>query len=185
MTERNQRDRKRKAPAGDEIKFDLGVGGLFKGLGDFLDVLSSLADQAENKGAGGDINRTGEIKVEGLGDNARAVYGFSVRTGIGGTPRVESFGNIRPTREGPVVDDVREPMVDTFDEGAEVVVVAELAGVAEGEIQVDVQEDILTLQTTGAYKYAKEVLLSGPVDAAGMSKSYKNGILEIRLPKKA
>ena len=73
---------------------------------------------------------------------------------------MESFGNIKTSKEGPVVDDVREPLVDTFDESAEIVVVAELPGVAESEISVNVQDDILSIQTTGTYKYAKEVLLS-------------------------
>jgi len=160
---------------------DMGMGGLFKGLGDFLDVISNLAEKAGDA----EVNRSGEINVEGLGDKAKAVYGFSVRTGLGGTPKVESFGNIRPTKEGPVVDDVREPMVDTFDEGDEIVVVAELPGVMENEIVVDAQDDILSLQTTGKYKYAKEELLASPVDSASMTRVYNNGILELRLKKKA
>ncbi len=170
----------------DDVNFDLGMGGLFKGLGDFLDVISNLAEKAEEAGAKGEgINKTGEFNIDGLGDKGKAVYGFSVRTGLSGTPKVESFGNIRPTKEGPVVDDVREPMVDTFDEAAEIVVVAELPGVSEAEITVDVQDDIVSVQTTGKYKFAKEVLLSSPVDPASMNRSYKNGILELRLKKKA
>ena len=182
MTERDKGGQKgKRTPKSDEIKLDLGMGGLFKGLGDFLDVLSNLAEQAGDS----EVNRTGEVKIEGLGDKAKAVYGFSVRSGIGGTPHVESFGNIKPTKEGPVVNDVREPMVDTFDEGAEIVVVAELPGVSENEINVDVQDDILSIQTTGTYKYAKEVLLSSAADPQSLIKSYKNGILELRLKKKA
>ena len=181
MTERDKGEQKgRKTPKADEIKLDLGMGGLFKGLGDFLDVLSNLAEQTGES----EVHRTGEVKIEGLGDKAKAVYGFTVRSGLGGTPKVESFGNIKTSKEGPVVDDVREPMVDTFDESAEIVVVAELPGVAESEISVDVQDDILSIQTTGTYKYAKEVLLSSAVDPGTLSKSYKNGILELRLKKK-
>jgi HSP20 family protein len=190
MAEQPRGPRKKRAPASDEMRLDLGMGNLFKGLGDFLDVISTLAEKAEQAGEAGDAGaegtrRSGEINIEGLGDKAKAVYGFTVRSGIGGTPRVESFGNIKPTREGPVVDDVREPMVDSFDEGAEVVVVAELPGVAESEINVEAQDDILSLRTTGAYKYAKEVLLSSAVEPASLTRSYKNGILELRLKKKA
>jgi HSP20 family protein len=180
MTDSEKGEQKgRKAPKQEEIKFDLGIGGLFKGLGDFLDVISNLAEQAGES----EVHRSGEVKVEGLGDKAKAVYGFSVRSGLGGTPKVESFGNIKTSKEGPVVDDVREPLVDTFDESAEIVVVAELPGVAESEISVNIQDDILSIQTTGTYKYAKEVLLSSAVDPGSLSKSYKNGILELRLKK--
>ncbi len=76
-----------------------------------------------------------------------------------------------------------EPLVDLFDEGQEMVIVAELPGVSEEEIRVEIQEDILSLETTGERKYAKEILLPGPVEAATLRKSYKNGILELRLKK--
>jgi HSP20 family protein len=161
-----------------EVNIDLGFGGLFKGLGDFMDVLSNMAESGQ-----AEKTQTGEFKVKGLGDKARGVYGFSVRTGLGGIPRVEHFGNIKNTTEGPVVAEVREPLVDVFDEDEELILVAELPGVAESDIVVDVQEDILSLQATGERKYAKEILLSHPVDAATLHKSYKNGILEIRLKK--
>jgi HSP20 family protein len=161
-----------------KISFDLGFGGLFKGLGSFLDLVSEMVEKGEEI-----QSRTGEFKVEGLGREAQGVYGFSVRTGIGGLPRVERFGNIRTGDEGPIVAEVREPLVDVFDEEAEIVVVVELPGVGEDEIHVGVQDDILSLETSGERKYAKEVLLSGAVDAATLQKSYKNGILEIRLKK--
>jgi HSP20 family protein len=173
MAERKKRETK------GEASFDLGFGGLFKGLGDFLDLLSEMVETGEEE-----VTRTGEFKVKGLGDKARGVYGFSVRTGIGGIPRVERFGNIRTTEEGPVVAEVREPLVDVFDEDQEIVVVAELPGVGEEEIHIEVQDDILSLETTGERKYAKEILLPGPVDAATLQKAYKNGILELRLKKK-
>jgi HSP20 family protein len=170
--------KKRKSEAKGEATLDLGFGGLFKGLGEFIDLLAEMVETEESE-----VTRTGEFKVKGLGDKARGVYGFSVRTGIGGIPRVERFGNIRATEEGPVVAEVREPLVDVFDEGQEIVVVAELPGVAEEEIHIEVQDDILSLETSGERKYAKEVLLPGRVDAATQQKAYKNGILELRLKK--
>ncbi|MDO9349225.1 MAG: archaeal heat shock protein Hsp20 [Anaerolineales bacterium] len=169
---------KKKRETKGEASFDLGFGGLFKGLGDFVDLLSEMVEKGEEQ-----VTRTGEFKVKGLGDKARGVYGFSVHTGIGGIPRVERFGNIRATEEGPEVAEVREPLVDVFDEEREMLVVAELPGVGEEEIRVEIQDDVLSLETTGEHKYAKEILLSAPVDAANMQKSYKNGILELRLKK--
>jgi len=161
-----------------EVTFDLGFGGLFKGLGNFLDLLSEMVETGEEE-----VSRTGEFKVKGLGDKTRGVYGFTVRTGIGGIPQVEHFGNIRTTDEGPMVAEVREPLVDLFDEGQEIVVVGELPGVDEEEIYIEVQDDILSLETTGERKYAKEILLPEAVDAATLRKTYRNGILELRLRK--
>jgi HSP20 family protein len=176
MTERKKRETKKEEEV--KVSFDLGFGGLFKGLGDFIDLLGDMIETGEEE-----VTRSGEFRVKGLGDKARGVYGFSVRTGIGGIPQVERFGNIRTTEEGPVVAEVREPLVDVFDEEQEIVIVAELPGVAEEEVHIEIQDDILSLETTGERKYAKEILLPEPVDAATLQKAYKNGILELRLAK--
>jgi HSP20 family protein len=170
----------KKAKKEEEISIDLGLGGLFKGLGNFLDLLSDMVETTEGTE---ETTRSGEFKVKGLGEKARGVYGFSVRTGIGGIPHVEHFGNIRTTQTGPEVAEVREPLVDVFDEAQEIVIAAELPGVSEDEIQVEIQEDVLSLGTTGEYKFAKEILLPSVVDATSLKKTYKNGILELRLKK--
>ncbi len=170
--ERRERQRSPK------MNIDLGLGGIFKGMGDFFELISEMAERGESE-----VSRSGEFTVKGLGDRAKGVYGFTVRTGLGGTPTVERFGNIRSTDEGPVVDAVREPMVDVFDEGESVLVVAELPGVAEDEIEVEVRDDVLSLEAKGDRKYAKEVLLPYPVDVATLRKAYKNGVLELRLSK--
>lgn len=162
----------------EEVTLDLGFGGLFKGLGDFIDLLGEMVETGEEE-----VTRTGEFRVKGLGDKARGVYGFNVRMGIGGMPQVEPFGNIRTTEEGPEVAEVREPLVDVFDEEEEIVVVVELPGVGEEEIDIDVQDDILSLETRGERKYAKELLLPDAVNAATLQQTYKNGILELRLKK--
>jgi HSP20 family protein len=170
--------RKKAEHAGAVPEIDIGFGSLFKGLGDFVGMLGNLVEAGEQQ-----VNRTGEFKVKGLGDKARGVYGVSVRVGIGGEPHVERFGNIRSTTEGAEVVDVREPLIDVFDEGTEIVIAAELPGAKEDAIAVEVRGDVLALSSSGDRRYAKEVLLPSPVDAASMRRSFKNGLLEIRLKK--
>jgi len=172
---------KKRQPAKPSVNLDLGFGGLFKNIGDLVDLISDMADKAET--SEGEVSQSGEFDVKGLGEKARGVYGFSIRTGIGGAPRVERFGNIRKTEEGPVVADVREPLVDTFDEGAEIVIVAELPGVSEAQVQVELKDDILTISTSGDRLYAKEILLSADVEPGSLRQTYTNGILELRLKK--
>jgi len=159
------------------ISIDLGRGGLFKGLGNFIDLLSEMVEEGESE-----VTRQGEFKIKGL-EKARGVYGFTVKTGLGGVPRVESFGNIRETERGPIVTETREPLVDIFDEGEVILVVVELPGVDEEEIEVDVQGDVLSLSTKGGRKYVKEILLPHLVDPATVTTSHKNGILELRVNK--
>ena len=167
-------ERRRKPEAGIEF----GLGGLFKGIGSFIDLLSKMTEEGKEE-----YTRSGEVK--GSGDKVKGVYGFSVKIGLGGKPVIEQFGNIKATEKGAVVEEVREPIVDVFDEGEHLVIISELPGVEEDDIHLDVKGDILDLTAEGKdRKYNKEVLLPSPVDAATMESSYKNGILEIRFKKK-
>ena len=162
----------------DEVKFDFGMGkinlgGLFKGFGNLMDLVSKLSEEG--------VERRGEIR--GLPNEAKGVYGFSIRT-LAGKPVIESFGNIRETAKGPVVEEVREPMIDVFDEKDCILVIAELPGVSENEIKIEVAGDILNLTASDRdKKYAKEILLPGKVKPDSVKTSYKNGILEITLEK--
>lgn len=153
-----------------------GVGGLLRGLGDLINLAERLAEQGEHA--------TSEEREFTSPGGARGVYGFSVRMGIGGTPTVERFGNVRDSTAGPVVSDTREPLVDVFDEGDEVVVVAEVPGVQEKDIHLDVNGDVLALSATGPKrKYEKEILLPAAVDPAEQRRNYQNGYLELRFTK--
>lgn len=157
---------------------DAGLGGMFKSLGGFLELLSDLAEKGD-----GEFSRTGEVGDDKKG--VKAVYGFSVRVGGGGKPHIENFGNVKSDRDGsPVVEEAREPMVDVFDESDHLLVVAELPGVSEKEIAYEVKGDILHLSAAhGDRKYQKELLLPGPVEEQGATSSYRHGVFELKLRK--
>jgi HSP20 family protein len=165
---------------GKDKKGEEGVGRIFRTIGSFLDLLSDMMEKGETE-----VRREGELGLAGR-KGMKAVYGFSVRLGGEGQPRVEPFGNVRREKgKGPVVEEVREPMADVFDEKETVVVVAELPGINEKDITVELRDDILTIAAgTGERKYYKEVLLEAPVTSDGLTRSYRNGILEIRIWKK-
>lgn len=155
---------------------DVGLGGIIRGLGGFVDVLSKLAEQ------GGEFRRTGELGDDKKG--VKAVYGFSVRVGGDGKPLIEQFGNVKRDGQEAVVEEAREPMVDVFDEADHILLVVELPGVAEGDIHFEVKGDVLNLSATrGERKYRKEVLLPSPMTAQAATSSYRNGVFEIKLPK--
>ena len=142
-----------------------------------IDLASKLSEETE------EIKKTGEIK--GLGRKARGVYGFSVRTLAGKKPVVETFGNIKRTKDGPVIEEVREPIVDVLEEKDFVQVIAELAGVSKEDVKIKINEDILNLSAErGERKYAKEVLLPFSVKPDPVEFSFKNGMLELKLGKK-
>jgi len=67
-----------------------------------------------------------------------------------------------------------------------VLVVAEMPGVGAEDVKVDIQGDILALSAErGTNRYRTEVLLPGTVDAAGVTLSCNNGMVEIHCPKEA
>jgi HSP20 family protein len=165
----SEQDRRQKA---------FGFGGMLKGIGNLVDLVSRMAEEGQDE-----VSRAGTFKTQA--SDAKGVYGFSVRLGLGGNPVVEEFGNLRETPSGPTVSDSREPLVDVLDEGDAVVVIAEMPGVAESDIRTEVQGEILRITAvTGRRKYRKDVVLSAPVDPGSVSTSYRNGVLEVTLAKR-
>ena len=160
------------------IGFDFGIGGLFKGIEKLIDLAAELKD------AGGEIKKEGEIDLSHLKEGMKGVFGFSIKTAVGGKPIVEPFGNIKKTPKGPTVEEEREPMTDVFDEKEEVRVYAEMPGVNEEDIKVVLRGDILDISAqSGERKYHKEVLLPVQVKKEALSYTYKNGVLEVRIKK--
>ncbi len=156
----------------------LSLGGLFQGIENLIDLAAKL------KESGGQINKEGEVDLGHLKEGMKGVFGFSVKTAVGGEPIVEPFGNIKQTPTGPSVEDVREPLTDIFDEEHEIKVLAEMPGINQDDIHVDLKDDILDIRAeSGKRKYHKEVLLPAPVKPATMTSRYSNGILEIKISK--
>jgi len=114
----------------------------------------------------------------------KGVYGFTINTAGGGTPKVETFGNIKKTPEGPKVDEEREPITDIFDEKNEIVVIAEMPGIEEDDLKIDLKEDILEISAVSKSRtYRKELLLPAKVIKSNLRHKFTNGILEIRIKK--
>ncbi|RLG84241.1 MAG: Hsp20/alpha crystallin family protein [Thermoprotei archaeon] len=136
---------------------------------------------------------TREFEEEGPGEFRREfrvfgpyVYGFRITIGPDGKPHIEEFGNVRKIGGKPIISEEREPLVDVFEEGDEVVVIAELPGVDKDKIRCKVSEDRkkLYIRASNEYhKYYKEVELPAPVDPKSAKANYKNGVLEVRLKK--
>jgi len=113
------------------------------------------------------------------------VYGYSMKIGPDGKPEIQEFGNIKKSLKGtPQVTEEREPLVDIVDAGGEIHVVAELPGVEKNDIKLHGTEDSLTISVdTEQAKYFKEVELPSKVRVREARSTYKNGVLEVILPK--
>jgi HSP20 family protein len=156
--------------------------GFLGGLGTILDKLGELAEK------GKELHELKEFGGEG--NSPKAVYGFTIRSNIAdrghreGGVKVEPFGNLRrDTQTGrATVHEVTEPPVDVFEEEGHILIVAEMPGIGEGDLTLELRDDILAISAErGSKKYRKEVLLPGSFDPASMTRTCRNGVLEIKL----
>jgi len=113
------------------------------------------------------------------------VHGYSMKIGPDGKPEIQEFGNIKKSLKGtPEVKEEREPLVDIVDTDKEIHVVAELPGVEKSDIKLHGTDDSLTISVdTPQYKYLKDVGLPSKVKVQEAKSTYKNGVLEVVLPK--
>ena len=186
-TERPERSERTERTEG--LPKDVMAGGIFKGLASLVERLGELAE------AGEQISKSTEFKTSGAGGKEiKGVYGFSVKMGIGkegSSFKVEPFGNVGRPEESPAggskeaaVHEVREPIVDVFEEDAYTLIVIEMPGVAKDDLSVEVVDDIVTIGAERAGKrYHKEILLSAPVQKKKMTITSNNGVFEIKFKK--
>ncbi|MCS7096780.1 MAG: Hsp20/alpha crystallin family protein [Candidatus Bathyarchaeota archaeon] len=112
------------------------------------------------------------------------VYGYSIKIGPDGKPEIREFGNVKPSKFGPKVKEEREPLVDIVETDKEVHIVAELPGVEKEDIKLHGTEDTLTISVeTPQRKYYKEIKLPAKVRVKDTRTQYKNGVLEVIMPK--
>jgi HSP20 family protein len=96
---------------------------------------------------------------------------------------VEPFGNVhRDEKTGEtVVQEIREPVVDLFEEKDHLLIVAEMPGISVKDVRLEVRDDLLTITAKKKdKKYRKEILLPQSYPREKMKLSCNNGILEIK-----
>lgn len=163
-------NKQKKKPEEPVIDFGLSFGGLLKELGDFTKDLTTMVEEGRDE-----MEKVGEISFD-RAKKLKGMYGVTVRIGGNGIPKVDTFGR-RPR------SDTREPIVDVFDEGNRLQVIAELPGVEEKDIIHSVEGTTLIINAgTGERKYHKEVDLGFAVKGDPRT-HYTNGILEINFEK--
>ena len=112
------------------------------------------------------------------------VFGYSMKIGSDGKPEIQEFGNIKKSLKGPEVKEEREPLVDVVDTDGEIRIVVELPGVEKTDIKLHGTEDSLEISVdTPQSKYYKEAKLPAKVKVKEAKSTYKNGVLEVIIPK--
>jgi len=165
--------------AGGETRFSL----ILNGLTDIAEKLNEISEQGET------ISKKGEFTFPSKEGGIKGVYGFSLKTGLGGKDaaiKVEPFGNIRKDKKtgAAVVQEINEPLVDVFEDGDATTLIAEMPGVGPDDIRLEVRDDVLTvLAEKGEKKYRKEILLNHALIRERITVTCNNGIVTIRCEK--
>jgi HSP20 family protein len=103
-------------------------------------------------------------------------------------------------RGAVVPAEYREPFIDVIETDKEVIATAEMPGLEKQDIKINVTEDRLEISAETKHEEKKEekgyvyrerrsgsyyraISLPSPVDPDSSKASYKNGVLEIKMPK--
>jgi HSP20 family protein len=192
-------ERARAAAADETFEPKIAGAGGFTGM---IDALRGLVEQlsaaAQTAPHETDQPDNGAPKtVSFAGGKGRMVFGYTLRMGDEGVS-AEPFGNIPPNgppnastsgpgqkNESPAAPAALQPIVEVFEDGESVVVVAELPGADPETIICRPDGKTLHIEATGVRRYRKDLALPVPVQGDGFQQSFRNGILEVRMNRSA
>jgi HSP20 family protein len=118
------------------------------------------------------------------------VYGYSMTVGPDGRPKVREFGNVKSPlgfANRPLISGETEPLADVTTTDKDVKVVVEMPGIEKKDIKINAHDSTVEVFTidTAQRKYRKIIEVPSEADIETARSTYKNGILEITLNKKA
>jgi len=121
-------------------------------------------------------------------DNMKGFFRVQpIRGGVTGYIAYGELSSIQPPTRTPTraenlqIVKEAEPLVDVLEEKDAVKVVAEIHGVSVNDIALNMRDNHLEIKA--GEKFSKTIEIPKKVDFARASISYKNGILQLRLPK--
>jgi HSP20 family protein len=164
--------KKRRGPFDDQFGFDFDLGDDFQRIQEEMERMMEEA----RKGSKAQPGEFGPF-----------VYGWSMRVGSDGKPRVEKFGNI-PGKAGKMHEGIaegveeREPLTDIVEGNEDVKIMAELPGVDKKDIELEAGEESLFIDVdTHERRYSKELKLPCKVKPETTKANYNNGVLEVTI----
>ncbi len=114
------------------------------------------------------------------------VYGFSIRQGPSGEPKIDEFGNARNYFSRDLESEEKSewtPLTDIQETEDCVKVTIDVPGVEKENIDLNVKDDLLIVSVDGNRRYRKKVKLPARVDTGEADATYNNGVLEVELKK--
>jgi HSP20 family protein len=125
--------------------------------------------------------------------NEPGVKGYSIQGRFGTDEDIDPLEPLKPLKRRPLPEkpfeipakamkEIREPLVDIFEEDNAIKIYAELPGEEKEDIKVSIAEDKIEIKAENFYKITN--LPKTHLATEKMSSEYKNGVLEITIPKR-
>ena len=167
----------------DEIFGDFGFGG------DFMKSIMREFNEIEEMIKSGKLKGKWDIKQ--IDEPGRKGYIIQGRFWSG--QPVEPFDPFKPWKRRPMpkrpfevpekaLKEIREPLTDVFEEDNAVKIYVELPGEEKDDVQLNTAEGKVEIKAKKFYKMI-EVPTSN-IDIEKISSKYRNGVLEVTIPKK-
>jgi HSP20 family protein len=148
---------------------------ILPGIGGLVKKLKKASPEFERRIEETDKEIKDRLK-EGYSSKQTIKYGFSIHTLAG--EKEEKKRGVEKEKQREIL----EPIVDVFDEKDHIKVIAELPGISEGDINVELGGRKIIIDASNKERsYHKVIEL--PCDVNDMKKRYKNGILELEVVK--
>ncbi len=138
--------------------------------------------------------KDGKIKgtLETREINEPGVKGYIIKGSFGSDRALEPLEPLKPSKRKPLPErpfelskedfkGPREPLTDVFEEEEATKIYVELPGEEEQDIHLNFIEDSIEVKAESFYKIIE--LHDGNFDKQRMTSKYKNGVLEITIPK--
>lgn len=152
---------------------DNNSGLIFKGLDRFINLVADMIENEEN-----------EVDIKGaINDpekNKKVVSKYGVNIKLGG----DNFGVIKDMEKS--IPKVIEPVTDLFEEGDKVIVVMELPLVKEEDINLEINENILSINAvSNENRYSKNIKLKFAPMESSIKAKLNNSIYSIVINKES
>jgi len=175
MSEKKKEDSAAEGILNDIGKVIPGLGGVLKNLEKspaFKERLEKIDVEIERKMKDTPLKRT-----EGRSSGFSVAAPPGARPGSAGKKPFKAHSKTTAKPSPP--PESREFPVDIFDEEYQISIIVEMPGVDEKEIKIDLEKDVLTISTDNVKrKYNQKLKL--PCSPKGkLTKTYRNGILEV------
>lgn len=122
-----------------------------------------------------------ESIFRGFGLGAPIIRGFSITIGPDGEPVFREIGSstVKPIKEGE-----KEVIVDIVETKDGYLITADLPGLREEDISIEVRDNKLIIKGYGKYTYYKVIDLPEKASKEIIEKKYLNGVLTLKIKKK-